>query len=360
MLERTPEGSQPTTDIPPGLNGPHGSSAHAGPPAGNDGLAAPCAAVPCAAPDGMLELAVCPDALLCSPEQVAATLAIALRRRPALPLPAEDAPDGQTAEARIERKIGYAFHDRSLLSRAMVHASIASSRLESNERLEFLGDAILGMVICDYLFRTFPSALEGELTKIKSNVVSRRTCAEIALEIGLDEGLLLGKGMGSRENLPHSLAAAAFEAVIGAMYLDGGLEHAAPFVLKHLAHRIDRAARLGHQHNFKSVLQQALQRSGSCNPAYVVLHERGPDHAKCFEICVDVAGRRFPGCWGASKKTAEQQAALTALLELGFATMTDGGDVVVRRIEPGEGLGATTAIDSSSADGDAVERTDAA
>lgn len=275
----------------------------------------------------------CLATVTCSPEQVARAIEAALRRRPALPMPTDDSP-----EARTERKIGYAFHDRSLLSKAMVHASIATSRLDSNERLEFLGDAILGMVICDYLFRTFPSALEGELTKIKSNVVSRRTCAEIALEVGLEDELLLGKGMGSRENLPHSLAAAAFESVIGAIYLDGGLEHAAPFVLKHLAHRIDRAARLGHQHNFKSVLQQALQRSGSHNPAYVVLDERGPDHAKCFEICVDVAGRRFPGCWGTSKKTAEQQAALTALLELGFASVTDGGDVVVRRVEPGEGL----------------------
>lgn len=271
-------------------------------------------------------------------------------RRERLPLPTDDTP-----ESRIERKIGYAFHDRSLLSRAMVHASIATSRLESNERLEFLGDAILGMVICDYLFRLYPNALEGELTKIKSNVVSRKTCAEIALSIGLDEGLLLGKGMGSRENLPQSLAAAAFEAVIGAMYLDGGLEIAAPFVLGHLGERIERAARLGHQHNFKSVLQQALQRSGSCNPAYVIVDERGPDHAKCFEIAVEVAGRRFPGCWGTSKKQAEQHAALAALLELGFASTTDDGDVVVRRIEPGEGIpppktDAGPAIDSTSTD----------
>lgn len=254
-------------------------------------------------------------------------------RRTTLAMPTEDSP-----EAVIERMIGYAFHDRSLLAKAMVHASIATSRLESNERMEFLGDAILGMVICDYLFRSYPNALEGELTKIKSSVVSRRTCAEIALSIGLDEGLLLGKGMGTRENLPQSLAAAAFEAVIGAIYLDGGLESAAPFVLKHLSERIERAARLGHQHNFKSVLQQALQRSGSCNPAYVIVDERGPDHSKCFEIAVEVDGRRFPGCWGTSKKTAEQQAALTALLELGFATTSEDGDVLIRRIEDGEGI----------------------
>jgi ribonuclease-3 len=235
-----------------------------------------------------------------------------------------------SAEGRVEEKIGYRFRDRGLLAQAMLHASTAASRIQSNERLEFLGDAILGLVICDHLFRTFPDALEGDLTKIKSNVVSRRSCAEIALEIGLDSDLLLGKGMGGRENMPASLAAAAFESVIGAVYLDGGLEAARTFILRHVVDRIDRAARLGHQHNFKSVLQHALQRTGGCNPSYVIVDERGPDHSKCFEIRVEVAGRRFGGCWGTSKKQAEQQAALTALLELRFAMMSDSGDVVIR------------------------------
>lgn len=266
-----------------------------------------------------------------------------------------------SVEARAERKIGYRFRDRRYLSLALVHASIAGTRLQSNERLEFLGDAILGMVICDHLFRTYPEALEGELTKIKSNVVSRRSCAEIACELGLDADLILGKGMGARENLPASLAAAAFESVIGAIYLDGGLEVAREFVLKHLVDRINDAARLGHQHNFKSVLQQTLQRCASSNPAYIVLEERGPDHAKCFHICVEARGRRFPGCWGTSKKQAEQQAALTALLELGFASMTDDGEILVRRIEQGETLppapgsaAAATSADAPSLDANGI------
>ncbi|MDZ4831056.1 MAG: ribonuclease III [Phycisphaerae bacterium] len=252
------------------------------------------------------------------------------------PHPIGRGPGDESPEARAERKIGYVFKDRTPLTLALIHASVAGTRLESNERLEFLGDAILGMVICDYLFRTYPSALEGELTKVKSNVVSRRSCAEIAMELSLDEDLVLGKGMGGRENLPSSLAAAAFESVIGAIYLDGGLDAARTFVLRHMAPRIEQASRLGHQHNFKSVLQQALQRCGTSNPAYLVVDERGPDHAKCFNIAVDASGRKFPACWGTSKKQAEQQAALTALLELGFASFTSSGDIVVRRIESGE------------------------
>ena len=258
--------------------------------------------------------------------------------------------DAEPIEARAERRIGYAFRDRTPLSLALVHASIAGTRLESNERLEFLGDAILGMVICDYLFRTYPNALEGELTKIKSNVVSRRSCAEIALELGLEADLVLGKGMGGRENLPSSLAAAAFESIIGAIYLDGGLDPAREFVLRHLAPRVAQAARLGHQHNFKSVLQQALQRCGLSNPAYVVLEERGPDHAKCFNVAVDSNGRRFPPCWGTSKKQAEQQAALTALLELGFASLAADGDILVRHVEQGEPLPACGTLPNRAAD----------
>lgn len=249
------------------------------------------------------------------------------------PDPAED-----SAEARVERIVGYRFRDRRLVTQALVHASVAATRLESNERLEFLGDAILGMLVCDHLFRAFPEALEGDLTKIKSNVVSRRSCAEIALELGLDAELVLGKGMGDRTSMPQSLAAAAFEAVIGAMYLDGGLEPVRDFVLRHVVGRVDRAARLGHQHNFKSVLQQSLQRAGVGNPAYVVVDQRGPDHAKCFEIAVEVQQRRFASCWGTSKKQAEQQAALAALIELGIASTSEEGETLIREVAEGEAL----------------------
>jgi ribonuclease-3 len=227
----------------------------------------------------------------------------------------------------IEQRINYRFQDQSLLARALVHASIASVRTESNERLEFLGDAILGAIVCDHLYRRFPGEVEGELTKIKSNAVSRRVCAELAVELGLADAVQLGKGMGGRAQVPQSLLAALFESVIGAMYLDSGIEPARVLVLRLLDARIEESARLGHQQNFKSVLQQTLQRRGLGTPMYVVTGEKGPDHAKCFEICVEVGARRYPGCWAMSKKEAEQHAALEALVELGIVTRGEDGEI---------------------------------
>ena len=157
----------------------------------------------------------------------------------------------QDVVARAEQILGHRFADRSLIEQAMLHASEAESRLASNELLEFLGDAVLAMVVCDHLFRLYPELLEGELTKIKSNVVSRRLCAEIANHLGLTGLLRLGKGMAGQDSLPSSLAAAAFEAAIGAIYLDAGMERARDFVLGQIGPHIDRAARLGHQRNFK-------------------------------------------------------------------------------------------------------------
>ena len=227
----------------------------------------------------------------------------------------------------IEQRIGYRFGERSLLAQALVHASIAPSRVASNERLEFLGDAILGAIVCEHLYRRFPFELEGELTKIKSNAVSRRVCAEVAEQLGLADGVQLGKGMGDRASLPQSLLAALFESVVGAIYLDGGIDPARAFVMQHLESRIDDSTRLGHQQNFKSVLQQTLQRKELGTPSYVVLDEKGPDHEKCFEVCVELGSRRFKGCWGMSKKSAEQLAALEALVELGIAQRDDSGEV---------------------------------
>jgi ribonuclease-3 len=227
----------------------------------------------------------------------------------------------------VEQRIDYRFSDRAILQQALVHASIANSRVQSNERLEFLGDAILGAVVCEHLYRRFPGDLEGELTKIKSNAVSRRVCADIAVDLGLGDAVQLGKGMGSRMTLPHSLLAALFEAVVGAIYLDGGIEPARAFILRHIDARIEHSARLGHQQNFKSVLQQSLQKRDLGNPAYIVLSEEGPDHAKNFEICVEAAGTRHPSCRGLSKKVAEQLAALEALIALGFAKRDEQGEV---------------------------------
>ena len=229
--------------------------------------------------------------------------------------------------AVAEQRLQYVFRDRSLLETAFIHSSASEERLTSNERLEFLGDAILGTVVCEALFRRFPEDLEGELTKIKSNVVSRKTCAEIAEELNLASFLVLGKGMDGRGEIPPSLKAAVFEAVIGAMYLDAGLETTREFICRLLDERMDEAARLGHQHNFKSVLQQVFQRKGLGPPLYVVLDEQGPDHAKCFEVCVAAGARQFEGCWGSNKKEAEQQAALATLFTLDLASHDDAGDI---------------------------------
>lgn len=231
--------------------------------------------------------------------------------------------------AEAERRLGYRFVDRSRLAQALCHASASDDRLDSNERLEFLGDAVLGMVVCRELYVRFPDLLEGELTKIKSNVVSRRVCAEIADELGLGELLLIGKGMDGRGDMPPSLLAAVLESVIGAMYEDAGMARTEKFILDLLEPRIDHAAKLGHQQNFKSVLQQVFQRKGLGSPNYLVLDERGPDHAKCFEVAVATSTRRFEGCWGPNKKQAEQQAALAALLDLALAGTDAAGDVVL-------------------------------
>lgn len=234
----------------------------------------------------------------------------------------------ETTLERAQQILGYRFKDVSILDTALTHASIADSRVASNERLEFLGDAILGLIVCDYLFERYPELLEGDLTKIKSAAVSRRMCAKITSQLGIDSLLLLGKGMKTRSSLPSSLSAAVLEAVVGAIYVDGGFEEARQFLLPLLTSHIDQAAESGHQQNFKSVLQQYVQRRLDAAPSYVLADEKGPDHAKCFEVRVEINGRRFPSCWAQSKKQAEQQAALQALEELGLILRAEDGHIV--------------------------------
>jgi len=231
-----------------------------------------------------------------------------------------------TIRAAAEAVLGHSFKDPTLLNRALTHASVAGHRVESNERMEFFGDAILGAIVCEHLFRTFPDLLEGELTKIKSHVVSRRACAEVAIELGLDRLLALGKGMSVSVGLPGSVAAAVFESLVAALYLDAGWETTTRFVLQHMGSRVDQAARLGHQYNFKSALQQAFIQLGRPGATYTILDEKGPDHAKCFEVCVQCGEQRFSARWGTSKKEAEQLAALEALREMGLVTQSDCGE----------------------------------
>jgi ribonuclease-3 len=225
--------------------------------------------------------------------------------------------------------LGYRFKNTQLLDDALRHASGVNHRLLSNERMEFLGDAVLGYVVCAYLYRTFPEMMEGDLTKIKSAVVSRKTCTDISRKLGLGELMIMGKGMSSRPSIPDSVWAAAFEAVIAAIYLDGGIEPAERFILKHLCPIIEETAECSHQENFKSVLQHHVQKYLPTNPSYVVLDEKGPDHAKAFEVCVQIEGRQFSSAWAKSKKQAEQDAALRTLCELGLAHISEDGTVII-------------------------------
>ena len=217
---------------------------------------------------------------------------------------------------QAEQILGYRFQNPQILQDSMRHASSADDRLNSNERQEFLGDAILGFVISEYLFQTYPHFLEGELTKIKSAVVSRKVCAQISSELNLIQMLTLGKGMSSRPSLPPSVAAAALESIIAAIYLDGGIAPAKAFILRVFARHVREMEETNHQNNYKSVLQQFAQKNMPSQPMYLLLDEKGPDHSKAFEICVEIAGRRFPSAWANTKKDAEQLAALNALRAL--------------------------------------------
>lgn len=227
-----------------------------------------------------------------------------------------------------QARIHYRFRDAELLRAALTHSSSANTRVESNERLEFLGDAVLGLVVCEELYRRLPDAMEGELTKIKSAVVSRKACARVADHLRLTEALLLGQGMSPGDDLPKSLSSAVLESVIAAVYLDGGFDAAREFILRHMGGEIDECVRSDHQSNFKSKLQQHAQRVLNLTPIYELLDEKGPDHAKCFEVAVSLGAQQFPSAWGPSKKEAEQKAARLALEALGLVERSEDAEEV--------------------------------
>lgn len=230
--------------------------------------------------------------------------------------PAETESDFDQLLSTCESRIQYQFADRLLLRAALTHASGADHRLASNERLEFLGDSILGWVVCEMLFRRYPDYLEGDLTRIKSVVVSRQTCAKISQSLGMDEFLILGKGMTTHPSVPSSLLADVFESLVAAIYLDGGAEAARAFVERHVAAEIDATVDGESGGNYKSMLQQLAQREFGTTPVYQLLDEKGPDHSKCFKVAAQVAESRYAAAWGRNKKEAEQRAARNALSEM--------------------------------------------
>jgi ribonuclease-3 len=219
--------------------------------------------------------------------------------------------------AECERRLGYAFRNRGLLEAAVTHASGAANRLASNERLEFLGDAILGFVVCEKLYARFPDSLEGDLTRIKSVVVSRETCSRISEQLGLVEFLVVGKGLMVDSVVPTSVLSDMFESVVAAVYLDGGMEPARALIERFLEQEIVNVAAGTRGLNHKSLLQQVSQRDFGITPTYSVVDEQGPDHNKTFQVLAQIGNRSYAPAWGRSKKEAEQRAAAHALSELG-------------------------------------------
>jgi ribonuclease III len=217
-----------------------------------------------------------------------------------------------------EGEIRYRFRDPSLLLQALTHSSIKTADNPSNERLEFLGDSVLGLVMTEFLYNFFQHSNEGDLTQIKSVVVSTSVLARESERLALDQYYSVGKGVIRKRKLPVSLLANVFEAVVAAIYKDAGLEPARRFVIRNLYHQVLAVAENRHRRNYKSILQQWAQKELNVTPTYRVVGEKGPDHFKSFEVVAMVGKKRYRSGQGRSKKEAEQIAAretLKALLQ---------------------------------------------
>ena len=218
----------------------------------------------------------------------------------------------------IEKKIGYAFRDRKLLREALTHSSSTGrgGRSRSNERLEFLGDRVLGLLIAEKLYQTYPSAPEGELALRLNALVRYETCAQVAGAIGLGKYLILSQGeadAGGREK--PAILADACEALIAAVYLDGGLEAIRPFVEAHWDPLVNAMARL--PRDAKTALQEWAQKQGKALPKYRLVETSGPAHAPQFVVELSVEGLNPVAGQGSSKRIAQQNAARRMLLDEG-------------------------------------------
>ena len=219
----------------------------------------------------------------------------------------------------LEKAIGYQFGNISLLQNALTHSSYANERyhnsLMSNERLEFLGDSILGMVVAEHLYRNFPDRPEGELTRMRADMVCERALAEVANRLSLGQHLMLGHGeerFGGRSR--DSILADAVESVIAATYVDGGMDAAVSFIRKFIL--CDVPAQRLRNADYKTALQELVQQKKNQVLTYALVGESGPDHDKKFDVEVMLNGQ-VVGCGtGSSKKRAEQDAARAAMDKL--------------------------------------------
>ena len=216
----------------------------------------------------------------------------------------------------LETAIGYRFKNISLLQNALTHSSYANERwhdsLKSNERLEFLGDSILGMVVAEFLYKTFPDRPEGELTRMRADMVCEKTLAAVAARIDLGQHLLLGNGeeQGGGRNR-NSILADAVESVIAASFLDGGMVAARAFIEKFIL--VEVPVQKMHNADYKTALQELVQQKKNQTLSYRLVGESGPDHDKRFDVEVSLNGQVIGIGSGSSKKRAEQMAAQAAL-----------------------------------------------
>lgn len=218
----------------------------------------------------------------------------------------------------LNKKIGYIFRDQKLLMEALTHSSFANEwknkRIPNNERLEFLGDSVLGLVISRHIFHTYQNLPEGELTKVRASVVCEASLAKKARELMLGEHILLGKGEeASGGNNRDSILADAMEALIAALYIDGKYEKASEFVINHFEDIIKLAVHGELMKDYKTLLQEKIQRFNPSSIEYVVVKEKGPDHSKVFYVDVRSDSKILGSGSGRNKKEAEQNAAKAAI-----------------------------------------------
>lgn len=225
----------------------------------------------------------------------------------------------------IEDRLGVVFENKDLLILAFIHRSFVNEHREllgqHNERLEFLGDSVLGLAMADYLYRRLPASPEGQLSQLRSRLVDAASCAKHLQKLGVEEHILLGKGERlSVGKTKGSILADVFEALIGSIYLDGGFNTVRSFLLAHFESEIEET--IGSpSRNYKAELQDYSQKRFQKPPFYRVVEEGGPDHAKIFHVVVSLAERDFGKGVGASKKEAEQMAAQEALHRIEEETM---------------------------------------
>ncbi|MCC6573675.1 MAG: ribonuclease III [Planctomycetes bacterium] len=232
----------------------------------------------------------------------------------------------------VEKILGYKFTNYDTLRIGLTHSSAKTETHPSNERMEFVGDAVLGLIVSERLYNDFPDFPEGELTRVKSVAVSRAALAQRAKELGLAELMYLGKGIrrDAAAKLPVSILANLYEAVLYALYADGGIEAARGFIERDLGPLINSITDHQFQQNYKSALQHLVQSRQERAPVYRVAGEFGPDHQKEFHVMVRVGNQTFGPGLGRSKKEAEQRAAKMALAALlkEYVTFDEADDVL--------------------------------